>query len=135
MSSRDDYLHNGGWKLQNLQSWATECMKAFHRKQNQWQHRKCIICSEQWPVRSNLNLHPYVCIRCQRGKNTPKTFSSDNNMDPGSVPSCLEQLTQVEEMLIACACPVSQTWGTARLLRPCIEPSTKHTTISKPTST
>ena len=108
ISSHDDYLHNGGWKLQSLheQSWANECMKAFHRKQNQWQHRKCIICSEQWPVRSYLNLHPYICIRCHRDKNRPKTFSSDNNMDPGSLPPCLEHLTQVEEMLIARACPI-----------------------------
>ena len=47
ISSHDDYLHNGGWKLQSLheQSWANECMKAFHRKQNQWQHRKVGLCN------------------------------------------------------------------------------------------
>ena len=27
-------------------------------------------------------------------------------MDPGSLPPCLEHLTQVEEMLIARACPI-----------------------------
>ena len=27
-------------------------------------------------------------------------------MDPGNVPFCLRGLSQVEEMLIACACPI-----------------------------
>ena len=33
-------------------------------------------------------------------------FSAHNDMDPGSVPSCLEGMTQIEEMLIARACPI-----------------------------
>ena len=67
---------------------------------------KCTICNEQWPARTRLNLQPYVCLHCQRDKSTPKTYSKDNDMDPGEVPSCLEGMTQIEEMLIARACPI-----------------------------
>jgi len=31
-------------------------------------------------------------------------------MDPGSVPSCLEGMTQIEEMLIAWACPIMRVY-------------------------
>lgn len=48
----------------------------------------------------------YVCNRCKRDKNEPKRFSADNDMNPGKVPSCLRGLSQVEEMLIARACPI-----------------------------
>ena len=37
-------------------------------------------------------------------------FSSDNDMDPGEVPPCLEGLTQVEEMLIARAHPIMSVY-------------------------
>ena len=36
----------------------------------------------------------------------PMLFSADNDMEPGRVPTCLEEMTQVEEMLIARACPI-----------------------------
>lgn len=53
-----------------------------------------------------LNQEPYTCLRCQRDKNVPKIYSAQNDMDPGRVPSCLEGMTQIEEMLIARACPI-----------------------------
>ena len=42
----------------------------------------------------------------QEGQSCPKLFSSDNNMDPGSVPAELQGLSQTEEMLIARSCPI-----------------------------
>lgn len=33
-------------------------------------------------------------------------YSPENEMYPGVIPPCLQNLTQVEEMLIACACPI-----------------------------
>ena len=39
-----------------------------------------------------------------------KSFSADNNMDPGEVPQCLEGLPQVEEMLIAKAHPIMSVY-------------------------
>ena len=47
-----------------------------------------------------------MCTRCTRDKALIKKFSSSNNMDPGKQPTCLKQLTQVEEMLTARACPL-----------------------------
>ena len=46
------------------------------------------------------------CQRCKKDKQSPKLFSSDNNMDPGSVPAELQGLSQTEEMLIARCCPI-----------------------------
>lgn len=108
-TTRESYLHEGNWQFAGPledQRWAQEAMAKFQSKQEQWQHRKCTICNEQWPVRSRLNLQPYCCLRCQRDKNTPKVLSKENDMDPREVPSCLEGMTQVEEMLIARACPI-----------------------------
>ncbi|CAM9760302.1 unnamed protein product, partial [Ectocarpus sp. 13 AM-2016] len=48
----------------------------------------------------------YSCPRCKKDKKSPKLFSADNNMDPGSVPVELQRLTQTEEMLIARCCPI-----------------------------
>ena len=44
--------------------------------------------------------------RCKKDNQCPKLFSSDNNMDPGSVPAELQGLSQTEEMLIARSCPI-----------------------------
>ena len=52
----------------------------------------------------------YVCTRCKRDKNDPKLFSEENDMLPGEVPSCLRGLSQVEEMLIARACPIMSVY-------------------------
>ena len=81
-------------------------MKSCQQKQSQWQHCLCTVCNEQWPVRTRLDVVPFVCVRCQRDKHVPKRFSADNDMDPGCVPECLEGMTQVEEMLIARATPI-----------------------------
>ena len=48
----------------------------------------------------------YQCTRCKRDKGEPKLYSLENCMYPGDVPSSLQGLTQVEEMLITCACPI-----------------------------
>ncbi len=107
--TREGYLHQGNWQSSGPledQKWAQQSMAKFHRKQEQWQHRQCTICNEQWPVRTRLNIQPYICLRCQRDKTVPKVYSADNDMDPGKLPACLEGMTQVEEMLIARACPI-----------------------------
>ena len=49
---------------------------------------------------------PCSCQRCKKDNQCPKLFSSDNNMDPGSVPAELQGLSQTEEMLIALCCPI-----------------------------
>ena len=42
-----------------------------------------------------------MCRRCYKEGGTTKKFSKDNNMDPGYVPEELQDLTEIEEMLIA----------------------------------
>ena len=39
-----------------------------------------------------------------------KRFSAASDMHPGPVPHCLQQLTQVEEILIARACPIMSVY-------------------------
>ena len=100
---REDRLASRRQLRSNLES----SLSKFQDKQEQWQHAKCSVCAEQWPVRkSNTDLDSYICLRCSRDKRSPKMFSAHNDMDPGSVPSCLEGMTQIEEMLIARACPI-----------------------------
>ena len=68
----------------------------------------CSICLERSHVKKTL-LHEtehLVCTRCKRDKQSPKVYSRENNMDPGSVPQELLGLTQVEEMLVAAVMPM-----------------------------
>ena len=68
------------------------------------------------PPRAPFKLRPwlkdnkYTCDPCKRDKKTVKSFSSANDMDPGSVPDQLKGLTQAEEMLIAKDCPVMRVY-------------------------
>ena len=62
------------------------------------------ICNECWP--NKFNTVPYICSRCQQDKHSPKLYSAENGMDPGSVPPCLQGMTEIEELLIARAYPI-----------------------------
>lgn len=111
--TKEQYLHEGGWlspecKLHE-QQWAVKAMSKFHEKQKKWIHWKCTVCNELWPSRSvNTHVDPnsYECARCKQDKKQPKLYSKGNDMDPGNVPQCLQGLSQIEEMLIARACPI-----------------------------
>ena len=107
--TKDRYLHDRGWaessKQLHHQPWAQKEMMAFHKKQQDWEHCLCTICHELWPTRTfGASSESYICTRCKRDKNHIKKFSIANDMHPGIVPPCLQGLSQVEEMLIACAC-------------------------------
>ena len=108
--TKQDYLYNNGWKdpseTLHSQPWVKAAMKTFHTKQKVWQNKLCSICHELWPTRTSLSEQPYVCTRCKRDKKDPKLYSADNDMHPGNVPQCLQNLSQVEEMLISRACPI-----------------------------
>ena len=100
---REDRLASRRQLRSNLES----SVSKVQDKQEQWQHAKCSVCAEQWPVRkSNIDLDSYICLRCSGDKRSPKMFPAHNDMDPGSVPSCLGGMTQIEEMLTARACPI-----------------------------
>ena len=114
--TRHQYLEQDGWVTADTphyqQLWVISAMQSFHMKQNKWQQRQCLVCHEVWPTRTCLDDDPaeYVCTRCKRDKNDPKLFSEENDMLPGEVPSCLRGLSQVEEMLIARACPIMSVY-------------------------
>ena len=65
-------------------------------------------CLEAWPVKSSSRSQKdseYQCVRWSRDKKHPKKFSKQNYMVPSAVPSQLQGLTQIEEMLTARALP------------------------------
>ena len=68
---------------------------------------QCNVCKEAWPVSQKLtDACSYICKQCKQDKDIIKKFSKQNCMIPVAVPSARENLTQVEEMLIARALPV-----------------------------
>ena len=83
-------------------------MQSFHDKQFKWEQRLCSVCHEIWPTRACLDHSQatFVCTRCKRDKQEAKKFSTQNDMNPQVVPLSLQGLSQVEEMLIARACPI-----------------------------
>ena len=82
-----DILKNGGIEEQ---CWAKSNINKFHKF--------------YWSPNS------YVCSRCSRDKKSPKKFSLENSMIPSSIPNELQNLTQVEEMLIARALPIMRVY-------------------------
>ena len=78
----------------NLQS---ECLSAF----NNFTAVVCVSCSAK-DFRT-ADAAAYVCTKCSKA---PTKFTSANNMDPGAVPETLQDLTTVEQMLIARVAPI-----------------------------
>ena len=107
--NRDDCLSNG-WRDTDQplhkQQWVQNEMKHFHTTMNSFQHQQCITRKETWPTKQTLPFPNFQCLRCKRDKGNPKLFSQENDMDPGAVPLELQGLTEIEEMLIARACPI-----------------------------
>ena len=81
-------------------------MANFHRAMNKLEYRQCVTCKEAWPTNNGLTLQIFECLRCKRDKGNPKLFSQENDMHPGCLPTALQGLTDIEEMLIARACPI-----------------------------
>ena len=78
----------------------------FH-KSIQYSMYQCKICFEAWPVKGKVrSKSAYICQRCSSDKKTPKKFSAGNQMIPSCIPNELQDLTQIEEMLIARALPI-----------------------------
>lgn len=107
-STRHQYLHEKGRATESQlhkQPWVKNAMTHFHQKQQKLQHQLCTVCHEIWPTPTKPK-DDFTCTRCKRDKGQSKRFSSENDMDPGPVPECLKNLSQIEEMLIARACPI-----------------------------
>ena len=69
-------------------------------------HRQCVTCKDAWPTKQRLTLARFECLRRKRDKGNPKLYSQKSDMDPGALPLELQGLTDIEEMLIARACPI-----------------------------
>ena len=100
-----DNTNNGGIEEQ---CWAKANINKFN-KSVQYIVRQCTECQEAWPLKSKPRT-PYICSRCSRDKKSPKKFSCENSMIPSSVPHELQNLTQIEEMLIARALPIMRVY-------------------------
>ena len=70
---------------------------------------QCRRCQDAWPLKSKPR-SPNVCSRWSTDKKSPKTFSCENSMVPSLVLHELQNLTQIEEMLIACALPIMRVY-------------------------
>ena len=93
----------------NLDKSAVKNMVKFHKSAH-YTVLQCKICYQAWPQKSRKQLSKYVCLACSRDKQDPKRFSKENNMIPSPVPKELQELTQIEEMLIARALPLMRVY-------------------------
>ena len=96
-------------KNNNLDKSAVKNMMKFHKSVH-YTIFQCKICYQAWPQKSRKQLFKYVCLACSRDKQQPKRFSKENNVIPSSVPKELQELTQIEEMLIARALPLMRVY-------------------------
>ena len=72
---------------------------------------QCSVCHEAWPMKTiPKSCVNYICRRCKSDKQVPRKFSLENDMIPSGVPSHLQGLTQIEEMLIARAFPIMRVY-------------------------
>jgi hypothetical protein len=78
-------------------------INAFHEYLSKQQMETCTRCKERWFQMGLSNGVCGACLRQDRNlqEGEPSLFGPENNMDPGVVPSCLRDLTQMEEMIIA----------------------------------
>ena len=72
---------------------------------------QCKICFEAWPIKRIKSQDSHICQKCSKDKAIPsEKFSDQNFMIPSAVPLELQELTQVEEMLIARAIPIMRVY-------------------------
>ncbi|KAJ6437024.1 hypothetical protein O9K51_10321 [Purpureocillium lavendulum] len=88
-------IWHGGKKLKLLEKFWTEL------ENDRMEH--CARCQETW---FDMGLKDGICKRCiakdrNKKEDEPWFFSAENQLDFGSTPAFLPQLTKVEEMLIA----------------------------------
>ncbi len=84
-------------------------VEKFH-KSMEYSIFQCQICFEAWPINTKPKSDFYICKTCNRDKEVPRKFSAENFMIPSPVPKQLQNLTQIEEMLIARALPIMRVY-------------------------
>ena len=101
-----DNTNNGGIEEQ---CWAKANINKFNKSVQYIVSQCTVVCHEAWPLKSKSRT-PYVGSRCFRDKKSPKQFSCENSMIPSCIPHELQNLTQIEEMLIARALPIMRVY-------------------------
>ena len=85
-----------------------EAGKIVHESLLSVEWEECVICKERW-FDMDLGPNSKKCRRCAQERTLPgipKTFSEENDMDPGEQPDCLRSLNSVEVAAISRICPV-----------------------------
>ncbi|KAJ3535345.1 hypothetical protein NM208_g7167 [Fusarium decemcellulare] len=80
-----------------------ELLEKFWTELENDRMENCVRCQETW---FDMGLKDGVCKRCiakdkNKQEDEPLFFSAENQLDFGSIPAFLPQLTRIEEMLIA----------------------------------
>ena len=69
---------------------------------------QCNVCCEAWPNKNiNVDDKSHVCTHCKIYKGALRKFRAKNNMDRGSTPPELSDLSHCKEMLVTRAFPVN----------------------------
>ena len=89
---------NDGNDAIDLSEFKQDLLQKFHDKIDKFKHTLCPVCNESF---LSIVLVKGEYRHCYTKKTLPKKFSAENNMDPGNVPKELQDLTEIEEMLIA----------------------------------
>ena len=87
--ARLEYERASHREQQTVQSQLPLFQHVFHPGEYSYIGSVCVTCSERYPglqLHSNSTEH----LHCSRDKHTPKVYSSDNNMNPGPIPSQLQ---------------------------------------------
>jgi hypothetical protein len=99
---KDGSIHEQSWAKNNINKFS-KCMEFFINQ--------CTICQEVWPPNSKPRSPDcYICFRCSRDTKSPRKISIENSMIPSPVPTELQNLTQVEEMLITRALSIMRVY-------------------------
>jgi hypothetical protein len=90
------------------QTWTKNIIKEYHKGISELNQFYCSNCHEMWPTSSNLQ-QMELCSNCKKDR---IIYSNENNMIPEidslpeNVKEAFDQLTMMEEMLIAPICAV-----------------------------
>ncbi len=95
----DEAAHGAAHKQAQIKEDALK----FCNSQSKYQFRRCSRCHVGWFVNERLKdkLDEYKCRSCRRSKKYQEKFSEENNMIPGQPPTWAQDLTQMEEMIVA----------------------------------
>ena len=107
-----DMTNAGNKEKQTIDVSAQKHLSNLH-KAIQYNMYQCKICFEAWPLKGKVkSKSAYICKRCSSDKQIPKKFSAGNQMIPSCtcIPNELQDLTQIEEMLIARALPIMNVY-------------------------